>query len=174
MRHLLLLALACSFAGASCETPNPLVRSCSGSQVQTAYFKVAGSCGDNGVITVTVASADSCLIGVLEPTGVGLPTVGSFGSAANTTNYELKAGNWNLNDPSLGIGNVGTFLSCTSGAAEASGEINFSCEQNVCVAGDSDDVECQVTACESHLTPTSADAGAIVPPPEDATIDGGS
>jgi hypothetical protein len=170
MKYLLLLAFACSFSGASCETPSGLTRSCPGSTVQTAYYRVAGSCGAGGVVTVTVASADSCTIGLLEATAVGLPTVGSFGSNAGATDFKLTAGNWNLNDPSLGMGNVGTFLSCTSGAAEASGEINFTCEQNVCMASDSDDVECSVTTCAAHLTPAPADAGIAVPA-QDAAID---
>lgn len=170
MKYLLLLAFACSFSGASCETPSGLTRTCPGSTVQTAYYSVAGDCGGSGVITVTVAAADSCLIGVLERTGVNLPTAGSFGDLGSQTGFQIAKGNWNLNDPGAGSDNVGTFLTCTSGLASASGEINFTCEQNVCTPSDNDDVTCSVGTCMAHLTPASADAGIVVPA-QDATID---
>jgi hypothetical protein len=170
MKHLLLLAFACSFAGASCETPSPLVRACPGSAVQTAYYRVSGDCGGEGVITVTVASADSCLIGVLEPSGVGLPTVGSFSDLGGQTGYEITKGNWNVNDPGAGSNNVGTFLTCTAGAASSAGVITLACEQNLCIPSENEDVTCTMGMCTAHLTPASADAGIVVPP-QDATID---
>jgi hypothetical protein len=138
--------------------------------VQTANYAVTGDCGGGGVITVTVASAGTCLIGVLEPSGVGLPTVGSFSDLGGQTGYEITKGNWNLNDPGAGSNNVGTFLTCTAGVASSAGVVNLVCEQNVCVPSDNEDVTCTMGTCAAHLTPAPADAGIVVPPP-DATID---
>jgi hypothetical protein len=164
MRHLLFIAFAFSFAGASCETPSGLTRPCPGSKPQTAYYSVTGDCGGYGVITVSVANADSCAIGVLEPTSVGLPTVGAFSDLASQTGYDLDKGNWNLNDPSEGIMNVGTFLSCTSGTAKVAGHFDLNCEQEVCSVGE-DEVTCMTgVPCTAHLAETTADAGAVVVP----------
>jgi hypothetical protein len=161
MRYLLFLAFAASFAGADCGTPSGLTRTCPGSQPQKAYFGVAGSCGAAGVMEVTVANAGDCDIAVIEPTGIGLPSVGGFNDMGSTTNYELSKGNWNLNDPSVGDMNVGTFLSCTGGAANAAGDFDMNCEQRVCTVGDSDDVQCSTgVSCTAHLSPASAPASA--------------
>jgi hypothetical protein len=157
MRKLLFLGFAVSLLGAQCGTPTGLTRSCPGSMAQTAYYSVAGSCGDEGTISVTLGMAGSCALGVIEPTGVGLPTVGTFNDLASQTDFQLAKGNWNLDDPSVGTMNVGTFLNCTSGTASSTGEINFTCEENVCAVGDTDDVECNTGGtCTAHLTPTQA------------------
>jgi hypothetical protein len=159
MRYILLLAFAASFAGADCGTPTGLTRTCPGSQPQSVYFGVGGSCGDQGKMEVTVANAGDCNIAVIEPTGIGLPSIGAFSDLGSTTGYDLSKGNWNLNDPSVGIMNVGTFLSCTGGAANAAGDFDLGCEQRVCVVGASDDVQCSTgVSCTAHLSPASAPA----------------
>ena len=172
MKYLLFFLLALTFVGADCETPHGLTRYCGGSKVETAYYKVSGSCGANGTMMVTVGSANSCAIGVVEPTAVALPSVGSFNASAGATLFELSKGNWNLDDPSIGIMNVGTFLDCAGSAANAAGDIELTCEENVCAVGDSDDVECNTGGtCVAHLTPTTADAGSRVPPLDASTRD---
>jgi len=166
MKYVLLFGFALTFVGASCASVTPLHYTCKGSTAQTAYYAVGGSCGEEGVISVSIGSADSCTISVSEPTAVALPTVGSFSDLGNTTGYDLTKGNWNLNDPSAGSMNVGIFLDCTSGVATASGEITLTCEENVCSVGDTDDVQCATgSTCTAHLKPTTApvatpDAGA--------------
>jgi len=135
-------------------------RTCAGSTVQTASYAVSGSCGDDGVIAVSVGSADSCTISVSEPADVGLPTTGAFSDLASETGYDLTKGSWDLNNPSSGSMNVGVFLDCTSGPANGAGEIMLTCEENVCSVGDTDDVECTTgSTCTAHLTPTTV-AGA--------------
>ena len=166
MKYLFLLGFALTFVGASCASVTPLNRTCSGSTPQTAYYTVEGSCGDDGVIGVSIGSADSCVLSVSEPTAVALPTVGSFNDLGGDTGFKLAKGNWSLSDPSQGDMNVGTFLNCTSGAATATGEITLTCEENVCAPSDTDDVQCQTGGtCTAHLKPTTApvatpDAGA--------------
>ena len=177
MKRLLGLCFAASFVGAQCSSVAPLTRTCSGSSVQTAYFTVGGSCGMNGAITVNVASAGTCAIAVNELTDIGLPGTGTCEAAASATSYNLKQGNWGLADVPNGAMDVGTFLNCTSGAANSLGEFDLVCTSSICAVGDTDDVECTTgTTCTAHLSPaTSGDAGmsdAGVPGVADATTGG--
>jgi hypothetical protein len=160
IKYLPLAGVALTLLGAQCESANPLYRSCPGSVAQSLYYRSSGDCGAVGVMRVTLSTAGSCALTVDEQTIVGLPSVGSFNDLSSATGYDLAKGNWNLDDPSQGIMNIGTFLSCTGGVANSAGLINLTCEQEVCAVGDSDDVQCSTgVSCSAHLAPISAAEG---------------
>jgi hypothetical protein len=151
MRKLLSILFGMTFVGAQCGSPSGLTRTCSGSTAQTLFYKVGGGCGAAGTISVSVASAGSCIVNVIEDSPVMLPESGSFNASAGASGYDLAKGNWNLSDPSMGNMDVGTFLNCTGTAATSTG-------------------------CMAHLSPAPAGAsiGVDVPdagmPTLDATV----
>jgi hypothetical protein len=170
MRYLLCLLLGLSFVGANCGSANPIVRTCQGSPAQSASFIAEGSCGNTGVITITVGSADSCTLALSEPTDVGLPIAGTFNNLSGATGYVLTRGNWNLQNVTNGTLGDNSGPSCTAGAADANGAITLGCTIIACsTVGEDPEPTCAPSGtCTMHLTPASADAS--VPGAADAGV----
>ncbi len=181
MKTLLCVAFALTFIGASCQSVNPLTRSCPGSTVQSVQYLVQGNCGGVGVITVSASMAGQCTLAVLESTSVGLPEEGTFSEAASQTNYQLVKGNWNLQNPPQGQNECNGGLSCNGGTAAADGSVNLTCIITECemLGDDQEATAVNAGTCTAHLTVFTGDAGVYNNPPDataptsDAAADGG-
>lgn len=161
MKTLLSVAFALTFIGASCQSVNPLTRSCPGSTVQSVQYLVQGDCGQTGVATIAASVAGQCTLSVLESTSVGLPTAGTFSDVANQTDYQLLKGNWNLQNPPQGQNECNSGLDCNGSAAGADGSMTLTCNITECetIGEDVEPTPVFAGTCVAHLTVFTGDAG---------------
>jgi hypothetical protein len=159
IKELVFLGVALSFTGASCSGVSSTDRVCPGLKVESVTY-AAGGCGASGTIIISAETAGDCTLTVLEPTAVGLPSAGYFGSAATATGYDFAKGNWQL--VSLPTGNIGdnAGLNCTSSAGASPGSVQLNCIITTCTtSGESQDPSCtQTGSCVEQLVPISGDA----------------
>lgn len=158
MRRLLLPGAWLVAILAACSNgATPQERQCP-TKAQSLTFRVDGSCGSGGMMTV---STDPGLCDLKAPgaLALGLPDTGYFGGTASMTKYDLTQGNWTLHRGSSDPGADPSYITCDAVPA-GNGDITLNCTTNDCIPTDECGYSCMQGMCVMHLMSASeADAG---------------